>query len=139
MAGIDGLKTFFDDVRATVQKSDKEIVICGVAEKYLEDKLKEYLDYHRKEMASNKNVRMRCLIEESDLDLGASDYCHYRWQAKESFSNVPFYIYGDKLAIIVTSAPEDPLILLIQNRVIAEAYRRQFEAMWTIAIEPVVK
>jgi hypothetical protein len=90
-------------------------------------------------MSKISHLKMRCLIEENDLDLGASDYCQYRWQAKENFSNVPFYIYGDKLAIIVTSAPEDPLILLIQNRVIAEAYRRQFDSMWTTAKEPVVK
>ena len=139
LAGVDGLKTFFDDVRDTVQKSDDEVVICGVAEEYLEKKLGEYLDYHRREMASYGNVKMRCLIEESDHDLGASDYCHYRWQAKESFSNVPFYIYGGTMAIIVTSAPEDPLILLIRNRTISWAYRRQFEAMWNAAQDPTKK
>ncbi len=139
LAGIDGLKTFFDDVRHMVQTNNEEIVICGVAEGYLEDKLGEYLDYHRKEMTHYNNVRMRCLIEESDLDLGASDYCQYRWQLKANFSNVPFYIYGDKMAIVVTSAPEDPLILLIQNRTISSAYRRQFEAMWDASKEPLVK
>jgi transcriptional regulator with XRE-family HTH domain len=139
LAGVDGLKTFFDDVRHIVQTTDEEIVICGVAEGYLEDKLGEYLDYHRKEMTRYSNVKMRCLIEESDFDLGASDYCLYRWQPKENFSNVPFYIYGDKMAIIVTTAPEDPLVLLIQNRTISSAYRRQFEAMWDSAKEPVVK
>ena len=139
LAGVDGLKAFFDDVRYTSQQSAEEIVICGVAEEYLEDKLGEYLDYHRKEMASYGNIKMRCLIEESDLDLGASDYCQYRWQAKENFSNVPFYIYGDKMAIIVTTAPEDPLILLIQNRTISGSYRRQFEAMWDAAKETTVK
>ena len=139
LIGVGGLKAFFDDVRYVSQHSDEEIVICGVAEGYLEDKLTEYLDYHRKEMARYGNIKMRCLIEESDLDLGASDYCKYRWQAKENFSNVPFYIYGDKMAIIVTTAPEDPLILLIQNRTISSAYRRQFEAMWTASKEPKTK
>jgi len=139
LSGVDGLKIFFEDVRRTSQQAPEEIVICGVAEEYLEDKLKEHLDYHRKEMTSYGNIKMRCLIEESDLDLGASDYCQYRWQAKENFSNVPFYIYGDKMAIIVTTAPEDPLILLIQNRTISSSYRRQFEAMWGAAKEPTVK
>ena len=139
LAGVGGLRTFFDDVRHVSQQIDEEIVICGVAEEYLENKLGEYLDYHRKEMTAYGNIKMRCLIEESDLALGASDYCQYRWQAKENFSNVPFYIYGDKMAIIVTTAPEDPLILLVQNRVISSAYRKQFEAMWSAAKEPIVK
>lgn len=136
LAGVDGLKTFFDDVRAVVKRAPEEIVICGVEEEYLEKKLGEYLDYHRHEMTTFGNVKMRCLVEENDFDLGASDYCQYRWLPKENFSNVPFYIYGDKMAIIVTTAPEAPLILLIQNRAIAHAYKKQFETIWATALEP---
>ena len=131
--GVEGLKTFFDDVRYTSQHSDEEIVICGFSEVYFENKLGEYLDYHRREMLSFKNVKMRCLIEESDFSVGASGYCYYRWLPKENFASVPFYVYGDKAAIIVTTGPEDPLILIIQNGTIAEAYRRQFAVMWAIA------
>jgi hypothetical protein len=135
LIGVDGLKSFFDDVRATVRQSDDEIVICGVEEAYLEKKLREYLDHHRKEMADIGNVKMRCIIKEGDPNVGASEYCQYRWQPKESFSNVPFYIYGDKMAIIVTSGPEDPLTLLIHNRTIAQAYRGQFEYIWNASKE----
>ncbi len=136
LVGVDGLKTFFDDVRATVKQSDEEIVICGVEEDYLEEKLGDYVDYQREEMAAVKKLRMRCLVKEGDPNLGASEYCQYRWQAKKHFSNVPFYVYGDKLAIIVTSGPEDPLTLLIHNRTIAQAYRLQFETIWQASHEP---
>jgi len=136
LVGVDGLKAFFDDVRATVKQSDEEVVICGVEEDYLEEKLGDYVDYQREEMAAVKNLRMRCLVKEGDPNLGASEYCQYRWQAKKHFSNVPFYAYGDKLAIIVTSGPEDPLTLLIHNRTIAQAYRLQFENMWQASHEP---
>jgi hypothetical protein len=136
LVGVEGLKTFFNDVRATVKESDEEVVICGVAEDYLEEKLGEYLDFHRKEMAEYGNVEMRCLIKEGDPNFGASEYCSYRWQPKENFSNVPFYVYGDKLAIIVTSGPEDPLIILHHNKTIAQAYRRQFDIVWSASKEP---
>ena len=139
MTGVEGLKAFFDDVRAVVQQSDQEIVICGVSEDYLEKKLGDYLAYHRKQMASYANLKMRCLVEEQDFSLGASDYCHYRWLPRDYFSNVPFYIYGNKMAIIVASGPEDPLILLINNPTIAEAYRRQFGAMWSLGRETLPK
>jgi len=140
LSGIEGLKTFFNDVRYIAKHNPEEqIAICGFSEDYFEEKLGEYLDYHRKEMVNFGNVRMQCLIEENDCNVGASDYCQYKWQPKENFSNVPFYVYGDRTAIIVTSAPEDPLILLIQNRSISEAYRRQFASMWATAKEPKVK
>jgi len=139
LSGVDGLKTFFDDVRSVAKHTDEEIAICGFSEDYFEKKLGEYLDYHRKEMTTFGNVYMRCLIEENDYNVGASEYCKYRWQAKKNFSNVPFYIYGDRTAIIATSAPEDPLVLLIRNPAISQAYRRQFGAMWDVAIEPKLK
>lgn len=139
LVGVEGLKTFFDDVRATVKQTDEEIVISGIGEDYLEEKLGEYLEHHRKEMADLGNVKMRCLIKEGDPNVGASEYCKYRWQAKEHFSNVPFYVYGDKLAIIVTSGPEDPLTLLIHNRTIAQAYRLQFEIAWQASHETSTK
>lgn len=135
LTGVDGLKTFFDDVRATVKQSDDEIVICGIEEGYLEEKLGSYLDYHRQEMTGIGTIKMRCLIKEGDANVGASDYCQYRWQPKERFAHVPFYVYGDKLGIIVTSGPEDPLTLLIHNRTIAEAYRLQFEFVWNASNE----
>lgn len=130
LTGVEGLKTFFDDVRATVKSSKDEIVICGIEEEYLEEKLGSYLDHHREDMNSIDTIKMRCLIKEGDANVGASDYCQYRWQPKEHFAHVPFYVYGDKLAIIVTSGPENPLTLIIHNRTIAEAYRLQFEIVW---------
>jgi transcriptional regulator with XRE-family HTH domain len=139
LAGRDGLKAFFDDVRSVARTTDEEIAICGFSEDYFEKKLGEYLDYHRKEMTAIGRFKMRCLIEEGDRNVGAADYCQYRWQPKKNFSNVPFYIYGDKAAIVATAAPEDPLIILIHNRTIARAYRRQFEAMWDASLEPAVK
>ena len=135
LAGVEGLKTLFDDVRTTVAKSDEEIVICGIEEDYLEKKLGAYLDYHRDEMTALGNIKMRCLIKEGDANVGASEYCQYRWQPKDRFAHVPFYVYGDKLAIIVTSGAEDPLTLLIHNRTIAEAYRLQFEIVWNASQE----
>jgi transcriptional regulator with XRE-family HTH domain len=133
LTGENGLKSFFDDVRYVVHHENPDVVICGFSETYFENKLGEYLDFHRREMISYGNVNMRCIVEENDFSLGASGYCYYRWQSKANFSAIPFYVYGDKTAIIVTTGPEDPLTLIIQNRTIAEAYRRQFEIMWAAA------
>src|ERR1700681_1042465 len=91
LAGVEGLKTFFDDVRDVAQKTDDEIVIFGFSEKYFEDKLGNFIDFQREEMATYKNIKMRCLVEEGDQNLGASSYCEYRWQPKENFLSVPFY------------------------------------------------
>jgi len=109
LAGVDGLKTFFDDVRSVAKNTDEEICICGFSEDYFEKKLGEYLDYHRKEMTNYGNVRMRCLIEEGDSNLGASDYCQYRWQAKEYYSNVSFIFMAIGPPLLKRRAPKTRL------------------------------
>jgi hypothetical protein len=47
------------------------------------------------------------------------------------FSSVPFYIYGDRFAIIKFT-PE-PHIYVIKNSAIAHAYTLQFEAIWNMS------
>jgi len=133
LAGIEGLKLFFDDVHDDIKREGGDVIICGFSERYFEDKLGDFIDFQRSRMLSLDNFKMRCLVKDNDEALGASDYCEYRWQDDEQFSNVPFYIYGNKLAIIATSAPENPLILIIRNSSIAAAYRKQFEAMWQLS------
>jgi transcriptional regulator with XRE-family HTH domain len=52
LTGVAGLKTFFDDVREVAQKTGEEIVICGFQEEYFEEKLGDFIEFQRKEMAS---------------------------------------------------------------------------------------
>lgn len=42
-------------------------------------------------------------------------------------------IYGDKVALITWS--ENPLIILIENKEIADSYRKNFELLWSISKE----
>lgn len=136
LTGVVGLKQFFDEVREVARTTTEEIVICGFNENYFEEKLGSYSEYHRKEMSAMTNVVMKCLIKEEDYNLGASSYCQYRWQSKEHFSEVPFYTFGDRTAIIVPTGPDSPLILVIYNKAISNAWRRQFNLMWNASQQP---
>ena len=40
-------------------------------------------------------------------------------------------IYGDKVAIILLE--DDPLCIVIRNKVIADSYRKQFNILWQTA------
>jgi len=136
LAGAEGLKSFFDDMRAMAKKTGSGIAACGFHEEYFKKKLGDYVKYHRDEMATIKRGGLRCLIEEGDTNFGASAFGSYRWLHKEYYTRVPFYVFGAKLAIIDESASENPLITVIENPAIAQAYRRQFNALWERASVP---
>lgn len=135
LKGAEGLCAFYDDVYAEIQNAEnKNIVICGTDEKYQELRMGQYLFFHRDRMLSYKKFHMRCLIEESDK-YTVAPYCHYRGLAKQFYSNTPFYVYANKVAIIVPYGEDDPHITILNNKSIAEAYRNQFEAMWSLGRE----
>ena len=47
------------------------------------------------------------------------------------FSSVPFYVYGQKLAILLFDA--EPTVIVLDYPSVAEAYRAQFQAFWEIS------
>jgi transcriptional regulator with XRE-family HTH domain len=133
--GRDQFWAFYDDVYSTLQANPGEVVVSNADEKkFIESLTVENATKHRDRMMSIKGVSYRILINEGDDFLAASSsYAKYRWMPQELFSSVPFYIYGNKLAIIRFN-PE-PYIYVIQNSEIADAYRKQFDAIWNMATD----
>ena len=78
---------------------------------------------------------MRIIIEEGDSNFAATHYAQYRWAKPESFSDVSFYVYGRKLAILIFEH-DDVYICVIPNKRVANAYRKQFNMAWELAYEP---
>jgi len=134
----DGLRRFMDDVYHEVQKYGGEIVITGVVEKQFSDTLgQEYDTMHMQRMSKLKNYNMRCLIEDGDTNFESNEYCEYKWMRSELFRSIPFYIYGNKIAFVQFNVPVDaPLVVVMESKAIADAFRAQFEGMWKSAKAP---
>ena len=60
--------------------------------------------------------------------------CEYRWVSKEQFSNMPYYVYGNKYAILIWA--KVPTVVLIESKPIADAYRKEFMWQWENAKIP---
>ncbi len=79
-------------------------------------------------------------IEERLLMLEGDDYfiqpksC-YRWLTKEQFTQVPYYVYGNKLAMVIWEPAIK--IVVIENAQIAASYRQHFDYFWEHASKPV--
>lgn len=131
--GHDGAKEFFDDVYKTAKKKSCEVVLVhSSAQKYLSEVLGDYRSIHVERMTAimkNKPF-VKCIVTEDSGPLWASAYGEYKLISKSYVDSVPFYVYDDKYAIIVSEADPSPKITVIQSRVIADAFRRQFYSMW---------
>ena len=136
--GHDEFCRFFDDVYETIRSTgDASICISGVDEKLFQHHLGNYHDFHAKRMVALKELRVRSLIREGDTNFVCSEYCDYRWVPSVHFRSVPFYVYGEKLAIITFHEQLDVNVAVINSQIVAGAYREQFEIMWNESIPPV--
>ena len=139
LRGRSGFIDFIWDVHNTVKANGGEICVSNVDEQDFlfwlgEEEAQKYKDA----MASlEKNFFFKILIEEGDDYFAAGKYAEYRWVAKEEFSDVPFYVYGDKLAIVLFG--KEASVYILENKEIADAYRRQFSVLWERAKVPAVQ
>ncbi len=133
--GKEGYLSFFADVYDTIESSEnKEVFVSNVDERNFVKWHGVEGDAHVERMQSIKDVQYRILLQEGDNFFPASDYAKYKWLPKDLFASVPFYVYGEKLAIMLFG--DEPTIIVLDYPAVAQAYRVQFEGLWNLAAEP---
>jgi DNA-binding XRE family transcriptional regulator len=144
--GPEGFKRFMDDVYAAaklpsaVTGGDRPICVSNVDDRLFMKYLGDYMMVHARRMDDLKNVRVRALVEEDDLFfIPDSKYPEYRWFPKQTGGNVPFYVYGDKFAILLLNEEKNIQIISISSALVAAAYREQFELLWKNSSVPKVR
>ena len=152
--GIDGFKKFMDDVYATAKQfsvegdDSKPFCMSGLDDTFFVKHLGDFFTVHHVQRmnALRHNFKMRILIKEKPHTFSAEEieegsYREYRVQPSHVMGNVPFYVFGDKLAIIIFEEQRDSRIVVISSALVAKAYREQFDVLWASAgrIEPAVQ
>ena len=132
--GRSGFIEFMWDVHRTMQDGGGEVCVSNVSEDLFEYWLGDIDNEYTKKMAEVDNLKYKILIKEGDNNFSANKYAEYRWIEKERFSSVPFYVYKDKMALILFK--EEVIVFLIDNHEVAEAQRLQFEQTWDSAKIP---
>ncbi len=131
------LRVFFDDIYNTIQNSiTTDILISGVEEKAYDDFDKDLVDGHLQRMEKLGDVKQKVICKKGDTNFTVP-YAKYKWIDKEMFEGVPFYVYGNKLAMILWQ-PKLQIIILEYPQLV-EAYRKQFMVMWKHAETPNIK
>lgn len=134
LQGQRGFLEFYDDVYLEmINAKNKAVCVSNVDERKFVQWQGDQLTEHTERMVK-LNVGYQILLRHGDTFFPASSYAQYRWMPEHVFYTVPFYIYGDKLAMMIFS--NEPRIYVISEPEIATSYRKQFESIWTIAERP---
>ena len=126
--GQAGLIDFYEDIYSTVRNYAVDILVSNVDERLFIKHLGQYAQTHIDRMRALKKIKYKILIREGDDFVPGESYAEYRWIPSELFASVPFYVYGDKLAIMLFDA--NVTVILMDYPAIASAYRMQFADMW---------
>lgn len=134
--GRSGFWQFYQDIHHTLSENPGEVVVSNVNERIFEKWLgNDNLKTHVALIKQIKGVTYKIMIREGDhYFLGTPDFSEYRWMPKDLFASIPFYVYGDKLAILLFN--EEPTVIILDYPSVAAAYRAQFDAMWAISMVP---
>jgi transcriptional regulator with XRE-family HTH domain len=129
--GKEGFIEFYNDIYASVRDKPSEILVSNVDERLFVKVLGDFAKVHVDRIEKLKNVNYKILIKEGDNYTPGAGYAEYKWIPQELFSSVPFYVYGQKLAIMIFE--NEPSIIVLQYPTAADAYRIQFYDMWNRA------
>lgn len=130
--GVEEAKHFYDDVYQAVMDAKSGIVfVCRNPNDMPLLVGHEFWDRHIERMAAIKAIApVKCIITENMETLPSTAYCEYRTIPKAYVDSVPFYVYDDKYALILSQAKPSPKIVVFQSKVVADAFRNQFNSMW---------
>ncbi|NCC22730.1 MAG: XRE family transcriptional regulator [Alphaproteobacteria bacterium] len=124
-----------DDIFNTLKDTGGEVLLSGIDERMFGG-YKDYVQFHLERVRA-KNITPRALLCEGDrnvlpyLDIEKT----YRWIPKSLFTQLLYYVYADKFALVLWGRPIR--ITIVRNRVVAETFRRQFEMNWKNGKVPV--
>ena len=128
--GDEEFKHFMDDLYETAKIEGSEICVAGVEEEKFYSHLgAEFSATHIKRMAELKTSVTRCLINQNITNVYCDSFNQYRWTPPELFSPVPFYVYGNKFAVVIFEN-DNVMVTVIESEQVARAYRKQFDIIW---------
>jgi transcriptional regulator with XRE-family HTH domain len=136
LQGQQGFWDFYDDIYETIRKQGGDIFVHNVDETLFTKWLGEKRFSHRERMHKLTNFEQKIIIREGDMNF-AVNYAstQYRWASANEFSPTPFYLYGERLAMVMFEDDNVSVFILDQPK-ITESYKILFMAAWERAKVP---
>ena len=124
--GKNGLRTVFED---QLEKA-KEILVIGASS--LAKEILQFYFNHYDARRIQKKIKFKLLYAGSARKERNIKHAEIKYLPRDYKNPATMNIYGDNVAIIHWSR-ENPFVILIRDKAIAEGYRNHFALLWNIA------
>ena len=134
LEGDDANTRLLDDIFHTLQGSGGEILLSGLREADQDKQPEAYkhLLWHLDRLRK-AGISERILVVEGDTNFVAP-VSWYRWLPERYFSDTPYQLYADKVALVQWGPPQT--VVLVKNPLFARTLRGNFDFIWDHAIVP---
>jgi len=136
LEGFEDFKFFMDQVYEAAKQphsldGTKPICICNLDNSLFRKHMKDYHAVHVERLKKVDGLKIKSIASEVDKNhVQGASYLTYRYLKELKAVVAPFYVFGDKFALIDFDVPEPPTILMIHSPALARSYRDQFKIMW---------
>jgi len=129
--GPDSCDIFFEDLLQTIKTKGAEIAAIFGSQKLMAGSLGmiEGLNLSRLDELSALAC-VKCIFTEIAEPLSLLTKCQLRTLPKHTVSPVPYYVYGDKHALVLPEGLQDFRFVVIKSFSLAQSYRNHFNALW---------
>lgn len=124
--GKEGIKTVYNDIL----NEGKDYVGYGSGD-WIDRTFKKEITHFVKEKMKRK-IHCKLIYNERSRYIIRNPLSKYRYLPEEYNSPVCVRVYGDKVAIML-QVEESPFAIIIQNKVMADAYRKRWRFIWDMA------
>lgn len=131
LKGLDSVLRLWSDIYQ-VLKPGEERLISGVDEAKFAATMGKKFDAMMQKYVE-KGIKGRILSLEGDRNF-MDPSSEYRWVDESRYHDVPYFVYADKYAMLLWEP--SPRVILIENKAIADNYRKQFNRHWEEAKRP---
>jgi transcriptional regulator with XRE-family HTH domain len=125
--GDDFITQLTNDVFTVVRDASDELLIVSVNEKLFDKAAPKDMARYRTNLEKIK-YKERILIPDGH-DFFISPKSSYRWLSSQLIGQVPYFIYGDRYAVIIWKMKR---VVVMRNKSVADSIREQFNGLWKI-------
>ncbi len=122
-------KTLLQDMIATLQPNS-ETYIFGINERDVMNIEPVYLKRYFS-LVQKKSIKEKVILRKGTTQLQEAKTTQYRALPGKYIGKIPYFIYGNKVALLTISEPMNTIIL--EDQAIADTYTKQFMVFWKMA------
>jgi len=128
--GREGAVAFFNDIMQTIRKRSGDVLIVASCESALPNPCENGGHGLDRLLSLNGATEIKCILTDASEPPLSTPRFEFRFISKHYVDPIPFFVYGDKYALMTQNGSAFPKFIVVQSPATAEASRRHFLSMW---------